>query len=29
MVRGRTRTAEPETLEDNGLNLKALKEKKD
>src|SRR2546427_8718577 len=28
MVRGRTRTAEPETLEDNGLNLKALKEKK-
>jgi transcription termination factor Rho len=28
MVRGRTRTAEPETLEENGLNLKALKEKK-
>jgi transcription termination factor Rho len=28
MVRGRTRTAETETLEDNGLNLKALKEKK-
>ncbi|HSF58456.1 MAG TPA: transcription termination factor Rho [Candidatus Binatia bacterium] len=28
MVRGRTRTAEPETVEDNGLNLKALKEKK-
>ena len=28
MVRGRTRTAEPEALEDNGLNLKALKEKK-
>ena len=28
MVRGRTRSAEPETLEDNGLNLKALKEKK-
>jgi transcription termination factor Rho len=28
MVRGRTRTAEPETQEDNGLNLKALKEKK-
>jgi transcription termination factor Rho len=28
MVRGRTRTAEPESLEDNGLNLKALKEKK-
>ena len=28
MVRGRTRIAEPETLEDNGLNLKALKEKK-
>jgi transcription termination factor Rho len=28
MVRGRTRTAESETLEDNGLNLKALKEKK-
>src|SRR5262249_30470403 len=27
MVRGRTRTAEPEDLEDNGLNLKALKEK--
>ena len=28
MVRGRTRTTEPEALEDNGLNLKALKEKK-
>jgi len=28
MVRGRTRVAEPETVEDNGLNLKALKEKK-
>jgi transcription termination factor Rho len=28
MVRGRTRTAESETVEDNGLNLKALKEKK-
>ena len=36
MVRGRTRSAEPETVEevvkevvkDNGLNLKALKEKK-
>ena len=28
MVRGRTRTAETEALEDNGLNLKALKEKK-
>ena len=28
MVRGRTRTAETETPEDNGLNLKALKEKK-
>jgi transcription termination factor Rho len=28
MVRGRTRTAEPETVEENGLNLKALKEKK-
>jgi transcription termination factor Rho len=28
MVRGRTRTAESEALEDNGLNLKALKEKK-
>ena len=29
MVRGRTRAAEPEALvEDNGLNLKALKEKK-
>jgi transcription termination factor Rho len=28
MVRGRTRTAEPEALEDQGLNLKALKEKK-
>lgn len=28
MVRGRTRNAEPEALEDNGLNLKALKEKK-
>ncbi|HEY7318242.1 MAG TPA: transcription termination factor Rho [Candidatus Binatia bacterium] len=28
MVRGRTRAAEPENLEDNGLNLKALKEKK-
>jgi transcription termination factor Rho len=28
MVRGRTRTAEPEAIEDNGLNLKALKEKK-
>jgi transcription termination factor Rho len=28
MVRGRTRTAEPETVEDNSLNLKALKEKK-
>src|SRR5438046_9063075 len=28
MVRGRTRAAEPETIEDNGLNLKALKEKK-
>jgi len=28
MVRGRTRVAEPEAAEDNGLNLKALKEKK-
>src|ERR671918_1338506 len=28
MVRGRTRTADPETVEDNGLNLKALKERK-
>ncbi|HXV82883.1 MAG TPA: transcription termination factor Rho [Candidatus Binatia bacterium] len=28
MVRGRTRNAEPEALEDSGLNLKALKEKK-
>jgi transcription termination factor Rho len=28
MVRGRTRAAEPEGVEDNGLNLKALKEKK-
>jgi transcription termination factor Rho len=28
MVRGRTRTAESEAVEDNGLNLKALKEKK-
>ncbi len=28
MVRGRTRVAEPESVEDNGLNLKALKEKK-
>lgn len=28
MVRGRTRNAEPEVLEDSGLNLKALKEKK-
>src|ERR671930_1905975 len=28
MVRGRTRTAEPEAVEENGLNLKALKEKK-
>ena len=28
MVRGRTRAAEPEAMEDNGLNLKALKEKK-
>jgi transcription termination factor Rho len=28
MVRGRTRVAEPETVEGNGLNLKALKEKK-
>ncbi|HEY6363226.1 MAG TPA: transcription termination factor Rho [Candidatus Binatia bacterium] len=28
MVRGRTRTAETETAEENGLNLKALKEKK-
>lgn len=28
MVRGRTRAAEPEVAEDNGLNLKALKEKK-
>jgi len=28
MVRGRTRSAEPEAVEDNGLNLKALKEKK-
>ena len=28
MVRGRTRAAEPEGMEDNGLNLKALKEKK-
>jgi transcription termination factor Rho len=28
MVRGRTRAAEPEVIEDNGLNLKALKEKK-
>src|SRR5204863_2001727 len=27
-VRGRTRAAEPEAIEDNGLNLKALKEKK-
>lgn len=28
MVRGRTRPAEPEAMEDSGLNLKALKEKK-
>jgi transcription termination factor Rho len=28
MVRGRTRIAEPEAVEENGLNLKALKEKK-
>ena len=28
MVRGRTRVAEPDSAEDNGLNLKALKEKK-
>ena len=28
MVRGRTRVAEPDAVEDNGLNLKALKEKK-
>ncbi|MGN6732969.1 MAG: Rho termination factor N-terminal domain-containing protein, partial [Candidatus Binatia bacterium] len=28
MVRGRTRAAEPEAMEDNGLNLKALKYKK-
>jgi len=28
MVRGRTRAAGPEAVEDNGLNLKALKEKK-
>src|SRR2546428_639337 len=28
MVRGRTRAAEPETVEENGLNLKSLKEKK-
>src|SRR5678809_935728 len=28
MVRGRTRAAEPEAVEDNGLNLKELKEKK-
>jgi transcription termination factor Rho len=28
MVRGRTRAAEPDAVEDNGLNLKALKEKK-
>src|ERR671925_855091 len=28
MVRGRTRVAEPDGAEDNGLNLKALKEKK-
>jgi transcription termination factor Rho len=28
MVRGRTRTAETESVEENGLNLKALKEKK-
>jgi len=28
MVRGRTRVAEPEAIEENGLNLKALKEKK-
>ena len=28
MVRGRTRVAEPEVMEENGLNLKALKEKK-
>ena len=28
MVRGRTRAAEPEAVDDNGLNLKALKEKK-
>jgi len=28
MVRGRTRSAEPEAVEENGLNLKALKEKK-
>ena len=28
MVRGRMRPAEPEGADDNGLNLKALKEKK-
>src|SRR6266571_6036898 len=28
MIRRRTRAAEPEAIEDNGLNLKALKEKK-
>src|SRR5574341_257194 len=28
MVRGRTRAAEPEVIEENGLNLKAVKEKK-
>ena len=28
MVRGRTRVAEPEAVDDNGLNLKVLKEKK-
>jgi transcription termination factor Rho len=28
MVRGRTRAAEPEAVDENGLNLKALKEKK-
>ena len=28
MVRGRTRAAEPEAVDDNGLNLKVLKEKK-
>src|ERR671927_238781 len=28
MVRGRTRAAEPDAVDDSGLNLKALKEKK-